>query len=370
MRILYVSGGSVGHLAPLVAVERAVRSIDPSAKSFFLCSDRTEDAQYLQKENVEFAQVPRLRRSLLLPFAYSKNRNIARHVIETFKPDAVFCKGGAVSIPTCKEAAKRGIPIILHESDAVMGKANQMMAKWAKVVCFGIPKSGQSTVNSEQKNASQEKTGNCLLATDHYFTGNPIRPEVTQGKKEEGLRITSLSGKKPVLLVIGGSQGAQVLNAYVQSHIEEMLTACDVIHLTGKGKKGAGKRAGYWSAEFAHEELPHLYACSNFALCRAGAGTISELAANGIPMILVPIKGLANDHQVANAQAAAATNGSVLLFQEALPKDLLPIIHLWATSGDMVHEMSQKIRTFQHPDAALRIAQILAQSVEKHRGDQ
>lgn len=362
MRILYVSGGSAGHLAPLVAVERAVKAMDPKAESLFLCSDRPDDATYLKKEGVTFRVLPRVRRSLSFPATFIRNFFMSMDAIDTFKPDAVFSKGGAVSIPACIAAHRRGIPVVLHESDAVMGRANSFAARWADVVCEGFPlgqrpEAGGSTLKKP-------------LAASHQniFTGNPIRPDITSGDRAEGLRISGLSGKKPILLVLGGSQGAEALNNAVRAHIDSLLKVVEIVHLTGKGKSGAGKHEGYWSTEFAHEELPHLYAMSSLALSRAGAGSIGELAANGIPTILVPIRGLANDHQVRNAEIAAVNGGCLMLEQSDLDAQLEKRVTELATNERGLTEMSTKIRTFQQPDASRRIAEILAQCIA-HRRD-
>lgn len=362
MRILYVSGGSAGHLAPLVAVERAVKQMDASAESLFLCSDRPDDATYLKKEGVTFQVLPRVRRSLSFPATFIKNFLMSANVIDTFKPDAVFSKGGAVSIPACIAAHRRGIPVVLHESDAVMGRANGFAARWADVVCEGFP-SGQRLEAGGSFSFEPPATGHRKI-----FTGNPIRPGVTQGSRAEGLKLTGLTGTKPVLLVLGGSQGAEALNLAVRTHIDSLLKIVDIVHLTGKGKSGAGKRDGYWSTEFAHEVLPHLYAIASLALSRAGAGSIGELAANGIPTMLVPIRGLANDHQVRNAEIAVAHGGCMLLEQSDLNAQLERIVVELTTNERTLTEMSTKIRTFQQPDASRRIAEILAQCIA-HRRD-
>ncbi len=163
--------------------------------------------------------------------------------------------------------------------------------------------------------------------------------------------------------MLGGSQGAEALNTAVRDQIDNILEHCDIIHLTGKGKKGATAQSGYWTAEFVHGELPHLYAAAAFALSRAGAGSISELAANGIPAILVPIEGLANDHQVKNARIAAEHGGCVLLPQAELGTGLVPIIDKFSNDPEIRAKMSQKIKTFQQPDASRRIAEILVQCI-------
>lgn len=345
MRILYVSGSSAGHLAPLVAVERAVRAIDPSAESLFVCSQTEEDASFLQNEGADFRALPLPRRPAYHPLNFLRSFSHAQSIIDTFKPDAVFSKGGIVSIPVCFAAHRKHIPIVLHESDAVMGKANRLVAKWATKICTGF---------TMQHSANDRRT---------ITTGNPVRPGIADGSKEKGSSITGLRGNKPVLLVMGGSQGAQALNDAVTDAIDDLLEGVQIVHLTGRGKKTPIQREGYWQTEFAQDELPHLYALADLALSRAGAGSIGELAACGIPMILVPIEGLANDHQVYNAKRAQENDACIILLQKDLPQKLAATVSDLIGNTHRIAEIGTHASALHVPDAAGRIGQILAECV-------
>jgi len=148
-------------------------------------------------------------------------------------------------------------------------------------------------------------------------------------------------------------------------HIDELLALCDVVHLTGPGKESAGRRAGYWSKEFAYEELPDLYAIADVALSRAGAGAISELSANGVPMILVPIRGLANDHQYENAVRAHAAGCAIELPQDHLNRDLADAVRHLLESPEKMKKMRDAAVDYHQPEAARHIAKILFQCVAK-----
>lgn len=353
MRTLFVSGGSAGHLAPLVAVARAMKRVDANTEIAFVCSDRLEDAAYLSKEKITPALIlSRPARNLLLPLTLMRDYKEASAFIHEWKPDVVFTKGAAISVPVCYAAHRKNIPIVIHESDAVMGNANRLIARWAKKVCLGM--------EAESREQKAERDFSTLSAQRFIVTGNPVRPEILEGSRTEGLRITGLSGSKPILLVWGGSQGAETLNAAVRAHIDELLETCDVIHLTGKGKKGAEPRAGYCTMEFAHTELPHLFAITTLAVSRAGAGTISELSANAIPTVLVPIRGLAHDHQFRNATTAQENGGCILLLQENLDAKLVSTVHVLASDTALRTEISQKMTSLHRPEAALHIAEIIA----------
>lgn len=348
MRILFVSGSSGGHLTPLIAVERAVKKTAPKTKTHFLCSKKQEDADYLEHEGVSFTQATLPKKNALFPYTYLRSLLTARKVLKEFKPDAIFSKGGAISVPLCRAAKKLGIPIIIHESDSVMGKANRMIAPIATAICLGFPPS------DEQRSFGKSP----------IVTGNPIRPNMTQGNRTRGLDLANLTGKRPVLLVLGGSQGATALNNAVKLHLPELLKICDVVHLTGRGKKGAGRHAGYWTREYVYKELPDLYAITTLALSRAGAASIGELAANAIPMILVPIRGLANDHQYENAVRAEAKGSAMILPQTHLEGDLGTVVQsLLTKENDSLKNMRAATAELRQPEAARRIAQIILKSV-------
>ena len=188
------------------------------------------------------------------------------------------------------------------------------------------------------------------------FTGNPIRLEVIQGKAEEGYRIAGLEGRsKPVIFIMGGSQGAEALNAFVNNHVSELLNIADVIHLTGKGKSGAGEHEGYYSSEFANEEYAHFFAASDLCISRAGANSITELAANNIPTILIPLRGVGHDHQQKNAELASKSDSFTMVQQTEMEENLIPAINNLLTSN---LSTSQPTNLY-NPDAARQIAKII-----------
>ncbi len=367
MRIVYVSGSSAGHLAPLVAVEKAVRKIDPHTKSLFVCSQTEDDATFLKNAGVDFRPLQLPRHPLRHPVKLMRSVGDARSIIDAFKPDVIFSKGGIVSIPLCFVAHQKKIPIVLHESDAVMGRANRLVAKWANTVCAGFPiQNSEFRIQNEKRNEKKFSILNSQFSIPFVVTGNPVRPHITDGSKTEGLRLTGLSGSRPILLIIGGSQGAQALNEAVAQQIDALLSMVDIVHLTGRGKSTSITRDGYWQAEFVQEELPHLYAISDIAVSRAGAGTIGELSANGIATVLVPIEGLANNHQFLNAIAAQENGKCILLLQAHLTPGLTEVIGDLIKNPERRKEISQSVRCLYHPDAAGRIAKILVECVAQH----
>jgi UDP-N-acetylglucosamine--N-acetylmuramyl-(pentapeptide) pyrophosphoryl-undecaprenol N-acetylglucosamine transferase len=348
-RILFVGGASIGHIAPSIAVMQQLKKIKSDVQCHFVCLPSKMEMNYLKQNDCVYSTVdsPRLSFSFLwkFPRAYKQ----ASALLSELEPDVIFSKGGHISIPVCLAARKRKIPIVLHESDAVSGRANRIVAKWAEKICTGFP--------MEEAN-------------DKYIhTGNPIRQEVTQGKKKEGLRITGFSGDRPVLLVVGGSQGAEALNHVITHHIHKLLKICDVIHITGTGKRGSSAEDHrYFQREFVHEELPHLYAIADLALSRAGANILSELAANGIPTIIVPLRKVGHDHQQKNAEAAVAMGGCILLDQRSLEHNLGLKVKRCLLEKNVAQSMSKAARNLASPEASLQIAKILSKFLASNPG--
>lgn len=352
VNILFVGGGSIGHIAPAVAVWNELRALHPQAEAHFVCSPRPDDSAFLAKHQLKHTVFHAPRASVLLPMTFAKAVRAAKRILDAHKPDIIFSKGGYVSLPLCYAAHKRGIPIVTHESDTVSGYANKIISKWAAHTCTGFP------LTTKRKHTT--------------FTGNPIRKEITEGSKKEALRITGFDGEKPILLVSGGSQGAMAINEAVRSMLDDLLLRCDIIHITGVGKNDASipSNAHYYQTEFAHDELKHLYAAADLAISRAGAGAIGEHAANGIPTILIPLRNVGHDHQYSNAKRAAQSGGCIHMEQSTLQSSLLRTVHTVLTNTEKRTSMKSAIASLYNPDAALQIAQIIVQTLDSKRRDQ
>jgi UDP-N-acetylglucosamine--N-acetylmuramyl-(pentapeptide) pyrophosphoryl-undecaprenol N-acetylglucosamine transferase len=342
-RILFCGGGSVGHLAPSIAVMERVRETNPDAHYFFLCARNARDEQYLRSEELPFTALPYLRLSPMLPVHLLQSIIAVRKIFRAFRPTVIFCKGGSIGIVAAIFAKFSHIPVLLHESDAVMGRANRFTSKFATTVCLGFPPNNSPF---------------SILNSQWIYTGNPVRKRTTKGDRYEGLRITGFSGGKPVLLVMGGSQGAQDLNEILHVHLSTLLTRVDIIHLTGHGKEIAGAMPGYFPLRFATRELPHLYAITSLAISRAGAGSIAELSACCIPAVLVPLRGVAQDHQEKNARQAAHAGGFIVKEQEELRRELPSLIeHL--LSENTLAEMKEHFSSRGTVNSAEHLASLL-----------
>lgn len=353
LRILFCGGGSLGHLAPSVAVWEALREKLPRSKAFFVSSASSEDRRFLKELRLDSLPIhaPKAQlgiRMLFFPMLFPLACLEAFCILLFFRPHVIFSKGGYVSVPVCLMGRLLFRPVVLHESDRIMGRANRFLLRLACHLCIGSPQ--KEILNGDLAT----KIGLPVTAT-----GNPIRKDILKGSVDGGRRVTGFSGKRPVLLIIGGSQGSQALNAAVQEHLEELLTVCDIAHITGRGKLGPKTHARYLQREVFYEELQNLYALADVVISRAGAGAIAELSAAGKATVLVPIPDLANHHQEENARFLELAGAVIVLSQEKLHEELVPRVNSLLADSDQRRILGERFQTFAVPDAAEHIANIL-----------
>ncbi len=305
---LFVGGGSLGHVLPSLSVAQALQKKRSDCRIVFVCSDRPQEARRISDAGFPFhvlrspASSARGLSILSFPYRFLSACLQARSMLRRESPCLLFLKGGSVSVPIGLMGRILGIPIVIHESDSVPSLSTKLLSRFSKVICAGFPDIGLPP-------ALQKK---------FVCTGNPVRREIVGGSKAAGMRITGFSGRRPVLLIIGGSQGSLLLNAAVESSFDALLDIADIIHLTGEGKMTTKTHARYLAKTSAGQDLPHLYALADIVLSRAGAGTLSELSVLRKPVIVVPLIGVGHDHQLENAQFLASRNALILLSEDQL----------------------------------------------------
>lgn len=313
-RIILTGGGTAGHVTPNMA-------LIPSLK------EAGYDVQYIgsyegmERSLIEEIDIPyhgissgKLRRYFDLknfsdPFKVMKGFSEASRLMKTLKPSVVFSKGGFVTVPVVLAAKRRGIPVIIHESDITPGLANKISIPAATKVCCNFP-----------------ETIKYLPPEKSVLTGSPIRQELFDGSKEEGLALCGFDDSKPVLLVMGGSLGAVAINRSLRENLTALLEQFHIIHLCGKGNYDAELEevTGYKQFEYAKEELTHLFAASDLIISRAGANAICELLALKKPNILIPLPASqSRGDQLLNAASFEKSGYSYVLQEEELTMDSL-----------------------------------------------
>ena len=235
-------------------------------------------------------------------------------ILRRRRPAALFSKGGFVSVPPVAAARFLGIPSFTHESDVDPGLATRLNTRLGARLLV----------------ANKETLGflPSSVRAKALVVGNPVRDTVFQGNRIEGRRIAALppDDKRPLLLVLGGSQGAQEINDLILGGLDELLTFLAVVHQRGAGNPGLPDRPGYLSREFFNEELPHILAAADLAVSRSGAGAVWELAASATPAVFIPLRTATRGDQVINARMTEKIGFSVTLEKDSAPGDLIRII--------------------------------------------
>jgi UDP-N-acetylglucosamine--N-acetylmuramyl-(pentapeptide) pyrophosphoryl-undecaprenol N-acetylglucosamine transferase len=201
------------------------------------------------------------------------------------------------------------------------------------------------------------------------LTGNPVREDIASGDPQKGRQLFNIINDKRIIFVWGGSQGAELINSHVVEILPELMRNYNIIHQTGErnfdnvtrmaGELGikAG-REGYYPVPFIGEELKDILAAADLIISRAGSNSISEIAANKKPSIIIPLEGSANGHQRMNAYAIAKIGGCVVLEESNLGENmLLGEIGNVMNKEELRNVLSTKIQSFYHPDATERIAE-------------
>ena len=235
----------------------------------------------------------------------------ALSIIRKVKPELIFSKGGFVSVPVAFAGQVAKVPVVSHESDVTPGLANKLALPFATHIFTVF-----------------EQTLNYVPKVKATCSGAIIRPELFEGDKEQGLKIVGFTGKKPVLIVMGGSQGSKVLNDALRDDIEAITQTFDVIHLCGKGnlEPSLENVNGYKQYEYVTEELTHLLAAADFAVSRAGSNAIFELLALRKPMLLIPLSAAqSRGDQILNADYFKSLGLARVLIEEEVSTQPLSV---------------------------------------------
>ena len=344
-KIILTGGGTAGHVMPNLALIPRLKAFDEihyigsvGGMEEGLVRENAPQVVYHSIPCVKFVRSLSLK-NLAIPFGLIKSVNAAKEILKEVQPDVIFSKGGYVGLPVCF-AAKR-IPVVLHESDLKLGLANKLaLSKCDKIL---------TSFETDLKKAVR--------------TGAPLREEIYRGNRLKALNECGLCEPLPYLLVTGGSKGAKAINETVFESIDALTERFNVIHLVGKGNANGLKRPGYYQKEFASDMADWLALC-DFALCRGGANTLFELAALGVPALIIPLpKTVSRGDQIDNALYFNRHYGTKILFQEDMSKETL-IDALDGLKADAA-EIKSALSRAQEIDGTRKIAEILTDYVEK-----
>lgn len=287
--IILTGGGTAGHVTPHLAILPYLKK--DFDKIYYIGSANSIEKQIMEKHNIPFYSIPCAKlvraftlKNLKIPFKVISGIKKAEQLIDKLKPDIIFSKGGYVSLPVVFAGKRKGIPIISHESDLTIGLTNKLTSKHCKKVLTTFPETAKSIKNGQ-------------------YVGPPIRKSLLTIDKNKSLNYFGFNGKKPILLILGGSQGSTIINQALRSAIPQILPKFDIIHICGKNNlDNSIKQTGYYQCEYL-DNIELAYSICSVCVSRAGSNSIFELLNLKIPCLLIPLpKGNSRGDQVLNAE--------------------------------------------------------------------
>ena len=349
-RLLIAASGTGGHLFPALAVAEALP--DSWQVRWLGVPDRLETQ--LVPESIPLTTV---RAGGLQGRGFNKLIQLirligaigsVRRLIRQERIQVVFTTGGYIAAPAIVAARWCGVPAVLHEANAIPGRVTRLMGRFCRAVAVGLPV------------ASDRIPGHRPL-----LTGMPVRTAFLQSQPlPDWVPISD----GPLLVVIGGSQGAVGLNRMVRAVVPELLEqGCRIVHLTGRNDPDVGQlqHPNLVERPFS-DEIPGLLQHADLAVSRAGAGSLSELAICRTPSILVPFPQAADGHQEANAACAARTGGAVIVHQHSPDGTALrdTIVRLLSADGELLKPMRTGMEELAVWDADQRLVDLLGSLVD------
>lgn len=332
--IVLTGGGTSGHVTPNIALLPAL--IKSGYLIHYVGSRDGIEKQLIEREGIPYHSIStgKLRRYFDLKnfsdaFRVVGGLRQAYSLLGKLKPAVVFSKGGFVSCPVVWAAWLRRIPVVIHESDMTPGLTNRLSIPFAKTVCYTFP---------ESKPHISAKKG--------IRTGIPIREELLTGDRLKGKHICGFNNEKPVIMVIGGSQGSEKINGIIRAALKDLLKDFNVCHICGKGniRQELENKKGYKQFEYITEEQPHIFALADIVVSRAGATVLFELLALKKPNLLIPLsKAASRGDQILNAGSFEKQGFSMVLAEEKMnAESLIKSIHnLYASTAKFVEAMSK-----------------------------
>ncbi len=362
-KIIISGGGTGGHVFPAISIANALTSIDNNIIIHFVGARGRLEMVKVPEAGYEISGLPvaGFERKLSLKniaavIKLIKSLGEARKIIQSYKPDVVVGVGGYASGPTLRVAGRKGIPTLIQEQNSYPGVTNKLLAKKAKVICVAY--------EGMEKYFPEEKI---------LLTGNPVRRDIIKldRKREEAINYFKLERNLPVALVMGGSGGSRTINESIASGYEKLeKKGIQVIWQTGKHyHEDLKKNHVESSASLVHlhgfiDRMDLAYAAADIIVSRAGAGTISELAIVGKPVILIPSPTVAEDHQTKNAMALVNKNAALILKDNSSVEKLADTIIELTENSERRRILSDNIMSLAMKDSDIMIAKAILKLTE------
>lgn len=364
MKIIVSGGGTGGHVYPALALIRTIKKKHPDTTFLYIGTERGLESNIIRRENIPFeaVEITGFRRSLSFEniktvIRFLKGVKRSKQIINEFKPDAVIGTGGYVSAPVVYAAAKKKIPAVIHEQNSVPGLTNKFLSKYVQkvAICFDAAKE-------------------FFPAHKVILTGNPRASEVV-GKKSQGeLLKLGLKENIPTALITGGSRGARPINEAVIKSLAQLTNKpYQVVYITGevhfedvkKEVELIGASPNVAVVPFIHN-MEEVLTEIDVVVGRAGATSLAEITALGIPSILIPSPYVTNNHQEKNATVLTSVGAAIMLQEKDLSSQrLMDALDEILMDDKKRQNMSEASKKLGMPDASDRLYDVLLSMIER-----
>jgi UDP-N-acetylglucosamine--N-acetylmuramyl-(pentapeptide) pyrophosphoryl-undecaprenol N-acetylglucosamine transferase len=355
-RILLTGGGTGGHIYPALAIARAVREKYPEVQIGYIGTPNGLEAKIVPKESsIEFftVEIQGFKRSFSWENVNTVRKFIravskSKEYIKKFQPDVVIGTGGYVSGPAVFAAHQLNIPTLIHEQNVLLGLTTKFLARFVDVVAVSLEESSKHLTSVRKV----------------VYTGNPRATEVMKANGAKGRESLGISADIPVVLIFGGSRGANTINQAVLGMMPKLKTLPDVhfVYITGEIHyqtiKAQINPADYPNLDvkpFIYN-MPDVLATTDLVVARAGASTLAELTALGLPSILIPSPHVTNNHQEANARVLEEAGAARMLLEEDCNgENLWKAVEVLVLNESDRKVMGEKAKSLGRPEAATQI---------------
>lgn len=372
MRVLLAGGGTAGHINPAIAIASYIKEKQPDAEILFVgtpwgMESKLVPAQGFRFEGMKVAGFQRkisltnVKRNAQALWYLANSSKRATEIIKDFQPDIAIGTGGYVAGPILRKAAKMGVPVVIHESNAFPGMTTKMLAPDAKCVML----------------AAEDAQKRIKDAQSFAVTGNPIRAEMLTYDKEQARRELGIDDR-PLILSFGGSLGARTINESMLGMLMRSAKDGKYNHIHGYGQYGSfvpetlrnegvdiDKCDNLDIREYIND-MPRVLAAADLVICRSGSMTLSEIQAQGKPSILIPSPNVAENHQYYNAMALVDRHAAKCIVESELNYEkLMEEIDDLASDRDKLRLMGENARKLAITDACARIYDIVIKYAKK-----
>lgn len=358
MRIAISGGGTGGHIYPALALIRELKKQQPDAEFLYIGTEKGLENKIVPREGIPFEtiDITGFKRSLSLEnfktiWRFITGVRKSKKLLKKFKPDVVIGTGGYVCGPVVYAASRLHIPSIIHEQNSVAGLTNKFLSHFVTkvAICF-------------------EEASEAFPSEKIVFTGNPRAQEVVGIDAKDSLQKYGLDPEKKTVLVFGGSRGARGVNEAIENVLPEWNKRdYQLLYVTGevhfekiKDTLSKFELGSHISVVPFIYDMPSILNAVDLVVARAGATTLAEITALGLPSILIPSPYVTANHQEKNARALEKKGAAILITEEALKNtDLMKVIDTIVLDDEQLKTMRCKAKELGTPDAADRLAKLV-----------